>query len=238
MGEIKCLKKIDNFITLNNVIVSCENKIGLVSNIDIDGNIIDGIPYNGILGLINSINPGVKFISSGGTYKLLKNSGLNVINISDYTGFPEMNAGLVTSLHPKIHGGILGHKCTKKDAEFINNNKMLYFDAVIVNFSPLDINIIHNKELEEIRKLIDVGGPTMCHSARKAFLSTALITTPSDYKEVINELINYDGRVSLKLRLELAKKVSSMITLYMISIDKIMNNIELKDIYKSYEIME
>ncbi|HCQ89049.1 MAG TPA: hypothetical protein DIU45_04030 [Clostridium sp.] len=83
MDEIKCLKKVDNFITLNNVIVSCENKIGLVSNIDADGNIIDGIPSNGILGLISSINQEVKFISSGGTYKLLKSSGLNVTSISE-----------------------------------------------------------------------------------------------------------------------------------------------------------
>jgi len=94
------------------------------------------------------------------------------------------------------------------------------------------------KELEEIRKLIDVGGPTMCHSARKAFLSTALITSPSDYKEVINELIDYGGRVSLKLRLELAKKVSLVITSYMISVDETMNNIELEDLFKAYEIME
>ncbi|WP_243870344.1 hypothetical protein [Bacillus albus] len=67
------------------------------------------------------------------------------------------------------------------------------------------------KELEEIRKLIDVGEPTMCHSARKAFLSTALITSPSDYKEVINELIDYGGRESLKLRLEHAKKVHQLL---------------------------
>jgi len=237
MDEIKCLKKVDNFITLNNVIVSCENKIGLVSNIDADGNIIDGIPSNGILGLISSINQEVKFISSGGTYKLLKSSGLNVTSISEYTSFPEMNSGLVTSLHPKIHGGILGHRHTKEDDQFINDNKMLYFDAVIVNFSPLDTNIIYNKELEEIRKFIDVGGTTMCNSARKAFLSTALITSPSDYQEVINELINYNGRVSVKLRLELAKKASSMITPYMISIDKIINTIELEDLFKSYEII-
>ncbi|PFZ52800.1 hypothetical protein COL68_25585 [Bacillus wiedmannii] len=95
------------------------------------------------------------------------------------------------------------------------------------------------KELEEIRKLIDVGGPTMCHSARKVFLSTSsLITSPSDYKEVINELIDYGGRVSLKLRLELTKKFSSVITSYMVSVDETMNNIELEDLFKAYEIME
>jgi len=132
MAEIEYVKKVDDLIKLKLVLVSCTNKKGLVSN---DG--IEGVPENGILGKIAEKNPDVVFISTGGTYKLLKEAGLPVIQVSEYTKYPEMKTGLVKSLHPAIHAGLLAHNHTSSDDEFMKENGLKYIDALIVNFYAL-----------------------------------------------------------------------------------------------------
>ncbi len=238
MAEIEYVKKIDGMLKLNLVLVSCTDKDGLISNARKDGTFIEGVPEIGLLGFIAKVNPKVTFISTGGTYSLIKKAGLNVIEVAEYTKYPEMKTGLVKSLHPAIHAGLLAHKYTASDDEFMKKQGLKYIDALIVNFYPLD-EMMKNKDatFEMLRQTIDVGGPSMSHNARKALISTALITDPSSYKEVIEEIDKNKGAVSLATRLALAKKASKMITEYMVSVDKVIQKTEIKDLEKCYEIV-
>lgn len=235
MSEIEHVKKVDNLIKLHNVLVSCTNKDGLVSNVKKDGTVIDGLPPNGLLGEIKRTNPEVLFISTGGTFSVIKEAGLPVIEVSTLTKFPEMKTGLVKSLHPAVHAGILAHKHTSSDDEFMKEQNLKYIDAVIVNFYALDAMMEDaDATFEMIRQSIDIGGPSMSHNARKAFISTALITDPANYKDLVAELGVNSGAISLKTRLDLAKKASKMITDYLISVDRAIQGIsydELKECY-------
>jgi len=234
---IEYVKKVDDLIKLKLIMVSCTNKEGLVSNKRKGGSIIEGVPENGLLGFIAEKNPDVVFISTGGTYKLLKEAGLPVIQVSEFTKYPEMKTGLVKSLHPAIHAGLLAHKYTKSDDEFMKEHGLRYIDALIVNFYALDKTMKKkDASFEMIRQAIDVGGPSMSHNARKAFISTALITEPTNYKMLIKELEKNNGAISLATRLALAKKASKMITEYLLSVDKAIQNTEMKDLEECYDI--
>jgi len=237
MAQIKHVRKVDDFIKLKLVLVSCTNKEGLVSNQRNNGLIINGLPENGLIGFIQKMNPEVQFISTGGTYKLLKEAGMNVMEVAKYTKYPEMKTGLVKSLHPAIHAGILAHKYTESDDEFMKEQGLKYIDAVIVNFYALDAKAENeNSTFEMIRQTIDVGGPSMSHNARKAFISTALITDPENYPLLIEELRANGGSISLSTRINLAKKASTMITDYLKSVDRVIQNINIQQLKDGYEI--
>lgn len=237
MAQIEHVRKVDDFIKLKLVLVSCTNKEGLVSNQRKNGLIIKGLPENGLIGFIQKVNPEVRFLSTGGTYKLLKGAGMNVIEVAEYTKYPEMKTGLVKSLHPAIHAGILAHKYTKSDDEFMKEQELEYIDAVIVNFYALDA-VTENEDstFEMIRQVIDVGGPSMSHNARKAFISTALITDPENYPLLVEELRVNGGSISLLTRIDLAKKASTMITDYLKSVDRAIQNINIQQLKDGYEI--
>ncbi|CAG7659181.1 hypothetical protein ACFQI7_32700 [Paenibacillus allorhizosphaerae] len=237
MAEIKFVNKIDNLVFLKNIIVSCTNKDGLLSNKKKSGGLIEGIPENGLLGFIAEKNKDVLFLSTGESYKLINDAGLNVQEISDYTGYPEMKTGLVKSLHPKIHAGILAHKYTLEDAQFIEEHNIKYIDAIIINFYDLQATLNNkNSTIEMIRQAIDIGGPSMGHNARKAFISTALITEPDHYCKLIAELAKYNGAVSLEMRIELAKLASTRITEYLIKVDAAIQQLEIQDVLNSYQV--
>jgi phosphoribosylaminoimidazolecarboxamide formyltransferase/IMP cyclohydrolase len=237
MAEMEYVKKIDNLVKLQTVLVSCSNKEGIVSNRRKDKSIIHGLPEKGILGAILNKNPEALLISTGGTYKTIKEAGLPVMEISQYTQYPEMKTGLVKSLHPAIHAGLLAHKHTVSDDIFMRERGLRYIDALIVNFYPLDEKIKENGEnFEVLRQFIDVGGPTMTHNARKAFVSTAVVTNPEDYKALADELEKNNGAVSITFRLELAKKASKMLTEYMLSVDKLIQRTTIEQIKKCYDV--
>ena len=237
MAQIEHVRKVDDFIKLKLVLVSCTNKEGLVSNQRNNGLIINGLPENGLIGFIQKMNPEVQFISTGGTYKLLKEAGINVMEVAKYTKYPEMKTGLVKSLHPAIHAGILAHKYTESDDEFMKEQGLKYIDAVIVNFYALDAKAENeDSTFEMIRQTIDVGGPSMSHNARKAFISTALITDPENYPLLIEELRANGGSISLSTRINLAKKASTMITDYLKSVDRVIQNINIQQLKDGYEI--
>ncbi|MEI4623725.1 hypothetical protein KFD70_28270 [Bacillus pfraonensis] len=228
--------KFEESIRLKVVLVSCENKIGLVNNLNNDGNEIAELPSDGLLGFMSRINPNVIFISSGGTYRLLKKANLNVISISKYTKHPEMRDGLVTSIDHKVHGGIMAQPFYNEDNLYIKNYGMLNVDAVITNFSPLKLEkVLTVNEFEGLRNRIDIGGPLMCMTARKAFINTLLLTNPSDYLDVIKELNGNDGLVSLGLRTRLLKEANKMLFEYNQSIDKFYENIDVNILVNSYK---
>jgi phosphoribosylaminoimidazolecarboxamide formyltransferase/IMP cyclohydrolase len=237
MATIEYVSEIDDLVQLKTILVSCTDKCGLVNNRAQDGTTIAGIPPNGLLGYIAHRIPDVLFISTGGTYQLLKKHNLPVIEVSEVTKFPEMETGLVKSLHPAIHAGILAHRYTKSDDLFMKKQEIRYIDALIVNFYALHEVINDNRaSFEIVRQAIDVGGPSMSHNARKAFISTALITDPATYPALIDELEKHNGSVSLKTRLSLVKTASKMINNYLNSVDDYIQRLDISDLEKCYKI--
>ncbi|WP_270617677.1 hypothetical protein [Streptococcus salivarius] len=211
-------------IDLNVVVVSCENKEGLVDN---SSN--PSLPKNGFLGYLAENNPKIIFLSSGGTYELLKSRGFNVVDFEEYTNAPQMRHGLVKSIDYKIHSSVLAQDFNKEDMEFLSKNKLMKIDAVITNFNNLDIDSINKIDsfdlLEQYRNRIDIGGPLMCMTSRKAFLNTLLLTDPSDYEEVIRSMIEESGKCSLNLRIKMLKKSSRLIKDYTSNISKLYDKV-------------
>ncbi|MDE5802026.1 MAG: hypothetical protein K2I22_03800 [Lachnospiraceae bacterium] len=234
MATIQKVTCIDDNIKINRVLVSCTNKIGLTSNAGIS---IDGYPENGIIGELSKINPDILFISTGNTFQVLKKAGFNVIELSEYTGYPEMKTGLVKSLHPKIHAGILGHVYTDDDREFMQEHEIYPIDLVIINFYDLQKEIDNNTDIESKRQAIDIGGPTLCHAARKSFIHTALLTSNQEYMAFMNHVRTNHGSISLKYRLELAQKASALYTELMLSVNNIVQNISYEELENTYKIL-
>jgi phosphoribosylaminoimidazolecarboxamide formyltransferase / IMP cyclohydrolase len=154
---------------------------------------------------------GVKLLSTGGTAKLLRDAGLAVTDVSDYTGFPEMLDGRVKTLHPKVHGGILGIRDSAEHAATMAKHGIPPIDLVVVNLYPF-AQTVAKKDCTLIDAIenIDIGGPTMVRAAAKNHGNeqggVGVITEPEDYAPVIEELKSNGGALSYKTRFALAKK--------------------------------
>jgi phosphoribosylaminoimidazolecarboxamide formyltransferase/IMP cyclohydrolase len=154
------------------------------------------------------ISMGVDILSTGGTAKTLRDAGISVKEVSEYTGFPEMLDGRVKTLHPKIHGGLLSRRDNLKDMEEIKKHGIDTIDMVVVNLYPFEETISRpGVTFGEAIENIDIGGPTMLRSASKNFQDVAVIVDPSDYKKIIREMKKLKGTLSDRTRLRLAKKV-------------------------------
>jgi len=150
---------------------------------------------------------GVEILSTGGTAKILRESGINVIDVSQYTGFPEIMDGRVKTLHPLIHGGILARRDKPKDLEAIASLGIKPIDMVVVNLYPFEKTIKkEGVKLEEAIENIDIGGPTLLRAAAKNYKDVIVIVDPNDYSSVI-DYIKKDIFPQEEKRLELAKKV-------------------------------
>ena len=132
---------------------------------------------------------GIEIISTGGTYKKLKEEGVNAIEISQLTGFPECLDGRVKTLHPKVHAGILAMRSNSNHMKQLEELNIDTIDFVVVNLYPFKQTILKdNVTREEAVENIDIGGPTMLRSAAKNYQDVAVITDPKDYEIVIKEL--------------------------------------------------
>ena len=150
---------------------------------------------------------GVQIISTGGTYKKLKEEGLNAIEISELTGFPECLDGRVKTLHPKVHAGILAMRSKDEHMKQLEALGIDTIDFVIVNLYPFKTTILKdNVTRDECVENIDIGGPTMLRSAAKNYQDVTVITDPKDYEIVLNEL-KTNGKVSLDTKFYLMNKV-------------------------------
>jgi phosphoribosylaminoimidazolecarboxamide formyltransferase / IMP cyclohydrolase len=150
----------------------------------------------------------VKFISTGGTAKLLGDGGLDVTDISEYTGFPEMMDGRLKTLHPKVHGGLLAIRDNDKHMEKIKEHDMTLIDMVVVNLYPFEKTVANpDVKVEDAIENIDIGGPTMIRAAAKNYKFVTVIEDPADYNKVLAEMEENDGVVSESTNFELAKKV-------------------------------
>ncbi len=142
---------------------------------------------------------GVEIISTGGTYKLLKENGLAVTEVSDLTGFPEMLDGRVKTLHPKVHAGILARRDVPEHMEAIKEKGIGTIDMVVINLYPFKETVLkEGVTLEDVVENIDIGGPSMIRAAAKNYESVAVLTDPAQYPEVLEQLRN-GGELSLDL---------------------------------------
>jgi len=151
---------------------------------------------------------GVEILSTGGTAKKIKDAGVPVTEVSDYTGFPEMMDGRVKTLHPKIHGGILALRDNPEHMKALKEHGIKKIDMIVVNLYPFEQTISKpDVTFEEAIENIDIGGPTMIRAAAKNFRHVVVVVDPADYNTVLNEMKEQKGDVSYETRLRLAQKV-------------------------------
>ena len=151
---------------------------------------------------------GVEIISTGGTAKLLHKEGIPTMEISAYTGFPEMMDGRVKTLHPKVHGGLLHLRDNPEHVAQAKEHGIEPIDLVVVNLYPFEKTVAKpDVTLDEAIENIDIGGPSMLRSAAKNYRSVTVVTDPADYGDVISALQDNDGETTLQLRERLAIKV-------------------------------
>lgn len=178
---------------LESAIVSVSNKEGLDELIE----------------SMRQVNPDVEIISSGGTAEKIRELGHEVTDVSSYTGFPEAPGGLVKTLHPKVHGGILLDGDEEAEAEYLERNEIGTFNLVVCNLYPFERTVEGGGSREEIVENIDIGGPTLIRSAAKGALrhgGVAPVVEPGDYGEIIEELSENGGELPQETLLSLAHK--------------------------------
>jgi phosphoribosylaminoimidazolecarboxamide formyltransferase/IMP cyclohydrolase len=150
---------------------------------------------------------GVEILSTGGTARTLRDNEVELLEVSDYTGFPEMLDGRVKTLHPKIHGGILGIRDNEQHVGTMKAHNIQPIDMVVVNLYAFVKTISKpGCSLEEAIENIDIGGPTLIRAAAKNSRYVAVVTDPADYPRIIEEMKRTDGRISEEMSLDLARK--------------------------------
>ena len=162
-----------------------------------------------------------QLISTGGTFKHLKDAGLSPIQIDEVTNFPEMLDGRVKTLHPKVHGGLLAVRDNKEHMDTVAEHGIELIDMVVVNLYPFFENAGKNIPLDEKVEFIDIGGPSMLRSAAKNFKSVTVITNVEDYEKVKSE-IETSGNTTLETRKTLAGKVFNLTSAYDAAISKML----------------
>jgi len=168
----------------------------------------------------------VKLISSGGTYKEIKKLKLKCLEISEYTGSPEILGGRVKTLHPKIHAGILSKRNNKSHRRDLKNNNFEEIDLVIVNFYPFERTLEQTNNHLKIIENIDVGGPTMVRAAAKNYNDVTVITCSEQYSELINEIEKNKGSTTMEFREKMSLEAFSETAYYDAVISNYLNKIK------------
>ncbi len=193
--SINIVEKIDDLVKINNVLVSVSDKKNLETFIP----------------KLVEINPDVKIFSTGGTFARLKEilgeKDRCLAQVSDYTGQPETQGGLVKTLDFKIYLGILTETYNEAHKTDLERTKSVTIDMVVVNLYPFKETISkQGVTVEDARGNIDIGGPCMIRASAKNYLRVASVVDPKDYSGIITKLIENNNAISLKRRFELAKK--------------------------------
>jgi phosphoribosylaminoimidazolecarboxamide formyltransferase / IMP cyclohydrolase len=150
----------------------------------------------------------VEILSTGGTARALAAAGAKVREVSDFTGFPEMLDGRVKTLHPRIHGGILGIRSRPEHVEAMKKNQIVPIDLVAVNLYAFEQTVSRpGCTLAEAVENIDIGGPTLLRASAKNYPFVTVLTDPEDYAAIIDEMNRTGGSVSEATNFRLAKKV-------------------------------
>ena len=157
----------------------------------------------------------VEILSTGGTAKMLRDGGVPVTEVSDYTGFPEMLDGRVKTLHPKIHGGILGRRDLPSHLEQMAKHDIKPIDLVVVNLYQFELAVAKpGCALDDAIENIDIGGPAMLRSSAKNYKDVAVVVDPKDYPRIMQEMKLSKGALNLSTRFKLATKVFKLTSEY------------------------
>ena len=184
----------------------------------------------GVLELAQFLVSGnVEILSTGGTFKYLKENGVPVLEVSDVTGFEEILDGRVKTLHPILHSGILAVRDDKKHMETLERKGIKTIDMVVVNLYPFFEKVKEDLTFEEKVEFIDIGGPTMLRAASKNFQDVIVLSDVKDYGNVIEQLKN-SGEVDYATKKKLAGKVFNLMSAY----DAAISNFLLEDQYPEY----
>ncbi|MDC0616223.1 bifunctional phosphoribosylaminoimidazolecarboxamide formyltransferase/IMP cyclohydrolase [Candidatus Pelagibacter sp.] len=174
----------------------------------------------------------IELISSGGTYKEIKKLKFKCLEVSEYTGSPEILDGRVKTLHPKIHAGILSKRNNKSHSKDLKKNNFEEIDLVIVNFYPFEKTLKQTNNHLKIIENIDVGGPTMVRAAAKNYNDVTVITSPDQYDELINEIKKNKGSTSIEFRERMSLEAFSETAYYDALISNYFNKIKKNDFPK------
>ena len=182
---------------------------------------------SGIEGFASALSKlDIELLSTGGTAKKLRDAGLSVMDVSEFTGFPEMLDGRVKTLHPKVHGGILNQRENVKHQTQCAEYDLKNIDLIAVNLYEFEKTIADpGCTLANAIENIDIGGPTMLRAAAKNFNDVTVIVDPGDYPQVITE-IKETGNTTLKTRFKLAAKVFALTSKYDTAISKWLDKVD------------
>jgi phosphoribosylaminoimidazolecarboxamide formyltransferase / IMP cyclohydrolase len=226
--SLNIVEKIDDAVQVQHVLVSVSGKQGL-----------DRL----IPGLVR-INPGVVLYSTGGTFKAIADllgptqAQKNLVSVSDYTGQPEMQGGLVKTLDFKIYLGLLSETYNSAHVADLQRVKAVAIDMVVVNLYPFQATVAKaGVSPEEARTNIDIGGPCMIRASAKNFLRVASVTDPADYDAILDEL-RRGGRISLKTRFELARKAFRHTAEYDTAIAKYFAGVTMEGLQRIYKLQD
>lgn len=149
----------------------------------------------------------VEILSTGGTKRYLDGIGVNPIEVSSYTGFPEIMDGRVKTLHPKVHGGILNIRDNAEHQAAMQAHNIKHIDMIVVNLYPFKAVISKGCTFEDAIENIDIGGPSMIRAAAKNFKFVTVVVDPEDYLKIIESMKTHNGETTEDLRFYLARKV-------------------------------
>lgn len=187
--------KIEELVPIRNVIMSLSDKDGIE---EFARGLLEG-------------NEQLRIYSTGGTYRRLQElvggTSERIVELSSYTGQPEMQGGLVKSLDFHVHAGLLAEPGNPEHAEFLQKIRAVFFDMVVVNLYPFEETVRNpGADIEDARGNIDIGGPTMLRAGAKNFLRVAAVSNPRRYGEVLNEMGEHRGALTLETRFQLARE--------------------------------
>jgi len=169
---------------------------------------------------------GVEILSTGGTAKKMRDHGIKVMDVSEFTGFPEMLDGRVKTLHPKVHGGILAQKTNPDHLAQMEAHGLQPIDLIAVNLYAFEKTVADpDCSLADAIENIDIGGPTMLRAAAKNYRDVTVLVDPADYPQVISEM-KETGNTTLKTRFRLAAKVFALTSYYDTAISAWLDKVE------------
>ena len=160
------------------------------------------------------VDHGYKLLSTGGTAALIREANIAVTEVSDHTGFPEVMDGRLKTLHPKIHGGLLGVRSNEEHQQAMEEHQIAAIDMVILNLYPFEQTVAGGGSTEEVIENIDIGGPSMLRSAAKNHESVTIVTNPEDYEQLTDELKFNNGTTTLLFRQSMAAKAFGLSATY------------------------
>lgn len=225
---VNIVEKIDDSIEIKNILISVSDKNGLER----------------LVSAVLEINPDIRIYSTGGTYKAIEKvlgnrAKGNLVQVSEYTGQPEMQGGLVKTLDFKIYLGLLSETYNNYHQKDLERTGAVKIDMLVANLYPFK-KTISNPDVtpETARANIDIGGPCMVRAAAKNYLRVASVTDPDDYGVLIEELKTNRGSISLKTRYRLAVKAFTHTAEYDKTISAFFNSLDFEEIYNCYSILK